>query len=120
MLPLIVWLIFIILAFLLTIIVICLIAKPMRQLLGANPHTIVAQSFYIRAFALTLLLGTLASIVGRSPPGPTGKESMAAMEYVWWMVEGLSPAFWNIALFMMGFVALLSIVFAVLGRYRDQ
>jgi len=45
---------------------------------------------------------------------------MAAMEYAWWVVNRLEPAFWAAALFLIGYVVLLTILFAVLGRYRDQ
>ena len=115
------WLIFVAVAIVAAIIVVRLVAKPMRALLGANSYMAPGQAFYVRAFALAVYLGTLATVVGRSVPGPEeGKESMALMEYVWWVAEGLEPAFWSMALFLMGFVILLTIVLAVLGRYRDE
>ena len=120
MLGLITWLIFVVLAVVGAIIVIGLIAKPMRALLRASPYTAPAENFYIRAFSLALYLGTLAAVVGRDIPGPEEGKSMATMEYVWWVANGLEPAFWSISLFLFGFVVVLTIVFAALGRYRDE
>jgi len=96
-----------------------LLVRPMRALLSSNAHLAPAESFYLRAFALTVMLGALAAVVGRSMPSPEKGKSMTAMEYVWWVVGGLEPAFLSIALFLMGYVVLLTILFAVLGRYRD-
>ena len=120
MLGLITWIVLVVLAIVAAIIVVHLIAKPMRALLGANSYMAPAQAFYVRAFALALCLGALAAVVGRSIPGPEQGKSMAAMEYVWWVANGLEPAFWSISLFLFGFVVVLTIVLAVLGRYRDQ
>ena len=117
---LIAWLILAALAIVATIIVVRLIAKPMRVLLRANSYMAPAQTFYVRAFALALCLGALAAVVGTSLPKPEQGKSMAAMEYVWWVANGLAPAFWSISLFLFGFVVILTIVLAVLGRYRDQ
>ena len=98
---------------------VCLIRKPMRALLGANSYIAPSQDFYVRAFALVLSLSALAAIAGRDMPCPDQKKSMVAIEYIWWVLDGLEPAFWSIALFLMGYVVLLTILFAVLGRYRD-
>lgn len=114
------WLIFVALAIVVAIIVVRLIGKPMRALLGANSYMAVAQSFYLRAFALVLYLGVLAAVVGKPIPGPEVGKSMASMEYVWWVANNLEPAFWSISLFSFGFVVVLTILLAVLGRYRDE
>ena len=38
----------------------------------------------------------------------------------WWAVDGLDWVFWSASLFLIGYVLLLTILFAVLGRYRDE
>ncbi len=116
---LIAWIVLAALALGVTVAVVCLIRKPMRALLGANSYIAPSQDFFVRAFALVLSLGALAAIAGRHMPSPDQKKSMAAIEYVWWVLDGLEPTFWSIAFFLMGYVALLTILFAVLGRYRD-
>ena len=45
---------------------------------------------------------------------------MTGMEYVWWVVGGLENAFWSIGIFLLVYVLLLTILFAALGRYRDE
>ena len=119
--PLIAWIVMAALVIVAAAIIICMIAKPMRALLGANSYMAPAKSFYVRAFGLTVFLGALASIVGRQPlAAAEGQGHRAAMEYVWWVAGGLGSAFWSIALFLAGYVLLLTVLFAVLGRYRDQ
>ncbi len=99
---------------------VCLIAKPIRSLLGANSYMAPAQSFYVRALVLAASLGALATVAGKDMPCEDQRKAFAAMEYVWWVADGLEPALWSITLFLMGYVLLLTILFAVLGRYRDQ
>ena len=117
---LIAWIVLAALAIAVAVAVTCLIAKPMGTMLGSNSYMAPGRKFYVRAFAVAASLAALATIAGRSPPCPDQGESMAAMEYAWWIVGSLEPAFWSIVLFLGGFVALLTILFAVLGRYRDQ
>ena len=116
---LIAWIVLAILAVGVAVTIVYLIRKPMRALLSANSYIAPAQDFYVRAFALTASLVALATITGISIPCPDQRKSMAAMEYVWWAMDGWEPLFWSIALFLMGYVLLLTILFAVLGRYRD-
>jgi predicted permease len=42
------------------------------------------------------------------------------MEWVWWTVDGLKPVCWSVLGILMGYVLLLTILYAVLGRYREQ
>ncbi len=97
-----------------------LMGGAMRRLFHANAYMKPGQDFYVRAFAIVVTLGTLASVAGTSLPCTDQRKSMAAMEYAWWVVSCLEPAFWAAALFLVGYVVLLTILFAVLGRYRDQ
>ena len=113
------WIVLTVLAVASAVVVVWLIAKPMRALLGANSYMSPAQSFYVRAFALAASLGALATVAGKNIPCPDQRKAMAAMEHVWWVVDGLEPMFWAIALFLVCYVLLLTILFAVLGRYRD-
>lgn len=117
---LIAWMVLAVLAVAAAATVVQLIRRPMTELLGANSYIAPAQRFYVRAFAVMLALGALATMASRGLPCPDQRKSMAAMEYVWWVVDGLGPLFWSVALFVIGYVALLTILFVVLGRYRDQ
>lgn len=98
----------------------CLLRKPMHELLGANSYVAPAQRFYVRAFALVVSLGALAAIVGKDLPCSDQRKEMTGMEYVWWVVGGLENAFWSIGIFLLVYVLLLTILFAALGRYRDE
>ncbi len=116
---LIAWIVMAIIAIGLAVTITYLIRKPMRRMLGANSYIAPAQGFYVRTFTLAASLVALATIAGRSMPCPDQRKSMKAMEYVWWVMDGWEPLFWGIALFLIGYVVLLTIVFAVLGRYHD-
>ena len=116
---LIAWIVLAALAIAVAVAVTCLIAKPMGTMLGSNSYMAPGRKFYVRAFAVAASLAALATIAGRNIPAADKGESMAAMEYVWWVVGGLQPAFLSIALFLMGYVVVLTILLAVLGRYRD-
>ena len=80
MVELIVWLVSVLAAVGAAIIVVQLIARPMRALLGSNSYMACAERFYIRAFALAVYLSTLASVVGRSVPG--SKEADKSMSRI--------------------------------------
>ena len=92
-----------------------IIRKPMRNLLSVNSYISPARAFYTRAFIMIVSLGALASVVELDAPD----SDQAGMECVWWAVENLEPVLWSTALFSMGFVLMLTILYAVLGRYHD-
>jgi len=94
--------------------------KPMQGLLTANRHMAPAAKFYGRAFVIVISLAALAAVVGTDVPCAQQAEEKAFMGWVWWTADGLEPVFWSLSGFLMGYVLLLTIVFGVLGRYRDE
>jgi hypothetical protein len=100
--------------------VVALVRRPMHTLLTANAHLAPAAGFYGRGFVIVLVLAALAAVVGTSAPCPQQAAEKACMEWVWWTVDGLKPVCWSVLGILMGYVLLLTILYAVLGRYREQ
>ena len=113
------WIVLIVLATAMAAGIVWLMTKPMRSLLSANSYMAPAQSFYTHAFAAVISLGALAAVASAHPPCADQRKSMTAMQYVWWVVDGLEPLAWTTVLFLMGYVVLLTVLFLVMGRYRD-
>jgi hypothetical protein len=99
---------------------IALARRPMTELLRSNSYLAPGAAFYVRSFTLIIALGALATMAGLSLPCPKQSAEMAPMEWAWWLAGRLEPVFLTGALFLLGYVLLLTILFAVLGRYRDQ
>ena len=118
MTALIVWIVLVLLAGAVCVAVILAIQKPMSELLKANSYISPASKFYLRSFCLVIFLAALASIVAAG--GPCAKQSKSFMQCVWWVVDNLSPVLWSATLSLGGYVLLLTILFAVLGRYHDE
>lgn len=118
MAALITWIAMVILAGAVCVAVIFAIRKPMRELLGANSFISPASKFYIRSFSLVIFLAALVVIVARG--GPCARQSESFMQCVWWVVDNLSPVLWSAILSLGGYTLLLTILFAVLGRYHDK
>jgi len=91
---------------------------PMRTVLTANAHLMPAATFYIRTFVLVIALAALAGVAGTGMP--CEKQSENAITVAWWIVGQLQNVCWSVGGFLMGYVVLVTILFAVLGRYRDQ
>jgi hypothetical protein len=87
----------------------------MRELLEANSYVSPAKAFYLRAFTILVFLAALATVSEVDIPGP----DKAFMEYVWWIVDAANPAFWALSIWVFAYAVLLTILFVVLGRYRD-
>ena len=96
-----------------------LMRGPMRSLLTANGHLKPAAGFYGRGFVVVLTLAALAAVVGTSMPCPQQSAEKVRIEWVWWIVQGLQPVCWSLLGFLAGYVLLLTILYAALGRYRD-
>lgn len=118
MVALIVWIALALLAGAVCLAVIFAIRKPMSEVLKANSYISPARRFYLRSFSLVIFLATLGTIVAAGRP--CAKQSKCFMQGVWWVVDNLSPVFWSAILSLGGYVLLLTILFAVLGRYRDE
>jgi len=102
----------------LTIIVVLLVRGPMRAVLTANAYLSPASPFYIRTFVLVVALAAIAAVAGAGLP--CEKQSENTMTLVWWAAGQLHPLCWSLGGFLMGYVLLLTVLFAALGRYRDQ
>lgn len=118
MATLIVWIALVLLAGSVCVAVILAIQKPMSELLKANSYISPAGKFYLRSFCLIIFLATLAVIVAAG--GPCAEQSKTFMQCVWWVVDHLSPVLWSATLSLGGYILLLTILFAVLGRYHDE
>ena len=107
----------VIVAVVVTAIVILAVRGVMRKLLSSNSTIAPAGPFYVRTFAVVLCLAVLAAIAGKAElPG----DDDSCIECVWWIVDGLETILWSAGLFLAGYVVLLTILYAVLGRYRDK
>jgi hypothetical protein len=90
----------------------------MRDLLSTNSYITPARKFYLRTFALVLFLATLGIVVAAGKP--CDEQSKSFMPCVWWVFDGLEPVLWTVTLALGAYVVLITILFAVLGRYRDE
>ena len=118
MVALIVWIALVLLAGVVCLAVIFATRKPMSELLKSNSYISPARRFYMRSFSLIIFLATLGTIVETG--GPCAEQSRNSMECVWWAVGSLSPVLWSATLSLGGYVLLLTILFAALGRYHDK
>ncbi len=117
MVTLIVWLVLAFFCALACILAIFAIRKPMCDLLKVNSYISPAMKFYLRSFYLIILLAILAVLAAAQ--GPSAEQSQNFMQCVWWAASHLSSVLWSILLTIGGYALLLTILFAVLGRYRD-
>ena len=99
-------------------VIVSLVRKPMNSLLTANSWLAPSARFYVRAFVLVMVLAAAAAVVGRGPP--CEQQSATFMASVWWAVDHLENICWTGMGVLLGYVLLLTILYAVLGRYRDQ
>ena len=104
-------------AVLLALIVFLLVWLPMRRLLGANSRLKSARPFFVRALLVILVLGAIAPVVGERPDLP---EDAAFMEYVWHAAGNLEDSLVRVGLYLFGFVVVMTILAAALGRCRDE
>lgn len=118
MVALIVWIALTLLAGAICVVVILAIRKPMSELLNVNSYVRPARKFYLRSFSLVIFLAALGTIV--TAGGPCAEQSKHFMQCVWWVVDNLRPVLWSAILSLGGYVLLLTILFAVLGRYHDE
>jgi len=113
---LIVWSVLVALTAVLCIVVVCALRRPMDELLKANSYISPARSFYLRGFTILVFLAALATICKTDMP--SGDKEF--LEYVWWVVAALQTTFWSLSFWLIGYVAILTLLFVVLGRYHDQ
>ncbi len=118
MIALIVWIALALLAAAVCLLVIAAIRKPMSELFSANSYMSPASVFYVRSFCLIIFLATLATII--SAGEPCEEQSRHFMQCLWWILDSLSPVLLSAILCIGGYALLLTVLFAVLGRYRDK
>lgn len=118
MIALIVWIALVLLACVICVAVIFAIRKPMSELLKANSYISPARKFYLRSFSLIIFLATLGVVAAAGRP--CAEQSKYFMKEVLWIADNLSPVFWSAILSLGGYALLLTILFAVLGRYHDE
>ena len=103
------------LAVIVALAVFLVVLGPMRRLLGANARLKQARPFFTRALFVVLLLGALAPVIGDRPA-----EADSCMEYVWQAADALESVLLSVVLFLFGFVLVMTVLAAALGRYRDE
>jgi xanthosine utilization system XapX-like protein len=90
-----------------------LVGWKLKALVTAVSKQEAAGSFYFRALIITMLFGVLASVANEGVSVTANDE---VMEYVWGFADALEGAFWVISLQLLGYVLLMTILLAALGR----
>lgn len=109
------WLSLVALTVVVCVIVSLTMRKPMRQLLEVNSYISPAKSFYLRVFTVLVFLAALATVSQTNAPA----SDKAFMEYLWWVVGAAQSFFVVLCFWLIGYAAMLTVLFVVLGRYRD-
>ena len=99
------------------LIVFLLVWGPMRRLLGANDRLQQARAFFVRTLFIVLLLAAMAPVAGK---GVTLDEDARFMQYVLQAAGRLNDVLLYVGLYLFGFVVLMTILTASLGRYRGE
>ncbi len=119
------------------VVVFLLVWLPMRRLLGANSRLKRARPFFVRTLLLVLLLGAIAPAIDKSldldgkskaAKATTQAQTAAAdtlehedfMQAVWQAAGELEGSFIAAGLYLFGFVVIMAILAATLGKYRDE
>jgi len=110
-----VWTVVVVLTVVVCAAVILAIRKPMCELLESNTTIARTRRFYVRAFAVLVVLAGLTTVTATDIPS----DDPAFMEYVWWVAETTQTLFMSLSFWLIGYAALLTLLFVVLGRYRD-
>jgi len=97
--------------------VIAAILRPAGELLRANSYISPASRFYLRAFWLIMVLATLSVVIAAGEP--SAEQSKNFLDSVWWIGEQWKGVLFSIVAVIGGYAVLLSILYMVLGRYRD-
>ncbi len=108
---------FLVMAAAVGLIVFLLVVAPMRRLLGANSRLKQARPFFVTALLVILILGAIAPVIGESLDLP---EDSAFMEYFWSAAGNLDGTVLSVALFLFGYVIVMTVLTAAMGRYRDE
>ena len=99
------------------ILVFVLVWLPMSRLLSANSRLQRAKPFFVRTLMLIMLLGAIGPVVGEGLDLP---KTAAPMEYIWQAAGKLQNSFIALGLYLFGYVVIMTILAAALGKYRDE
>lgn len=94
-----------------------LVWLPMSRLLSANSRLKQAKPFFVRTLMLIMLLGAIGPVVGTELNLP---KTAAPMEYIWQAAGELQGSFIAVGLYLFGYVVIMTILAAALGKYRDE
>jgi cytochrome c biogenesis factor len=100
-----------------------LVYPPMRRLMAANAILRAARPFYARTFFIVMLLAAWApilGIVGSVSSDKSSPETMTFMDAVWKVAAKIDNVCWSVVIFLAIYVVVITIVYAALGRFRDQ
>ena len=108
-------------AFLAVLVAAILIVVLIDRLLRPGLHGLLeevvalpaATEFYLRAFAIVLVLLSLAAVLGNRPDL---KDGARFMEYVWAIAAGLKDVFQNLFTVLLVYVGLITVLMAALRR----
>ena len=98
-------------------VVFALIWLPLRKLLRANSLLVATAPFFTRTLLIVLVIGALAPIVGESLDI---NDQTAAMEIVWQAADKLGNSLLAVGLYLFGFVIVMAVLAATLGRHHDE
>ena len=102
-----------VIAVVLLILVDRLLRPGLRGLLDDVTALPAATEFYLRAFALAIVLVALAALLGAHPDL---KSDAHFMEYVWAVAAVLQDVFQNLLIVLLVYVALITVLMASLRR----
>jgi len=104
-------------AFVVSILIVVLIDRLLRPGLRGLLEQIVAlpaaTEFYLRAFAVVLVLVAIGAVLGNRPDL---KDGARFMEYIWAIAAGLKDVFQNLFAVLLVYVGLMSVLIAALRR----
>ena len=115
MIGLLIWIILGILTLLVCFLITLAVRKPMSEMLGVNSYIVPSRKFYLRSFTVLLVLTVLATISETDIP----ESREVFIEYVWWIINSMQPAFIMLSIWIIAYAALLTLLFVILGRYHD-
>lgn len=93
-----------------------LVNIPLRNLLNEVVRLRDCTEFYARVFLLGLLCSAFSAVLGTS----FQLEDKPFMEYVWRAAEGLAEVFDSILLFLAAYLAVITVLVAVLRKRNEQ
>ena len=104
-----------VMAMLVGLLVFMLVVRPLKNLLSGNKALERAQGFFVRMLLVIMVIGSIGPVIGS---GGT-KEGQKFMEFLWQQAGQLGDSLVVIGLYLFGFVVLMTVLAATLGRNRD-